>query len=379
MTQPTSKDDSMPVHPKFRRTFAVAASLAAIAALSLTACSPAGSATPATTAGADEEVGVTLIVKTTSNPYFVSMEDAAKADAEKANVKLTLAAGTKDGDTDSQIQAIENAISRGDKGILITPNGPAVINEIDKARQAGLYVIALDTVPDPADSVDITFATDNFAAGELIGKWTAEKLAGQTANIAMLDLFSDQIVTVDTARDQGFLKGMGIEVPDQSKNGSEAPSGSYTGGKGGSYTIAGHQATKGAEDGGRSAMETLLSKDPNINVVYTINEPAAYGAYQALKAAGKEKDVIIVSIDGGCTGVGYVKDGIIGATAQQYPSKMASLGMEAIAKIARGGEAPKPSDGLDFFSTGQTLVTDQPQTGLESVTSADAASTCWGK
>ncbi|MCJ1708601.1 substrate-binding domain-containing protein [Microbacterium sp. VKM Ac-2923] len=369
----------MPLHPKSRALLTVA-SIAAVSALALTACSsPAGSATSAAPAAADEQVGVTLIVKTTSNPFFVSMEEAAQADAEKANVKLTLAAGKKDGDTDSQIQAIENAISRGDKGILITPNGSAVINEIEKARKAGLYVIALDTVPDPADSVDITFATDNFAAGELIGQWTAEKLAGQTANIAMLDLFSDQIVTVDTARDQGFLKGMGIDVPDPSKNGSEAASGTYTGGKGGSYTIAGHQATQGAEDGGRSAMETLLSKDPNINVVYTINEPAAYGAYQALKAAGKEKDVIIVSVDGGCTGVGYVKDGIIGATAQQYPSKMASLGMEAIAEIARGGEAPQPSDGLDFFSTGQQLVTDQPQTGLESLTSDDAASTCWGK
>lgn len=369
----------MPLHPKYRAILATV-SLSAVAALSLAGCSsPAGSATSAAPAGADEQVGVTLIVKTTSNPFFVSMEEAAQADAEKANVKLTLAAGKKDGDTDSQIQAIENAISRGDKGILITPNGPAVINEIAKARKAGLYVIALDTVPDPADSVDITFATDNFAAGELIGKWTAEKLAGKTANIAMLDLFSDQIVTVDTARDQGFLKGMGIDVPDPSKNGSEAASGTYTGGQGGSYTIAGHQATQGAEDGGRSAMETLLSKDPNINVVYTINEPAAYGAYQALKAAGKEKDVLIVSVDGGCTGVGYVKDGIIGATAQQYPSKMASLGMEAIADIARGGAAPTPTDGLDFFSTGQQLVTDQPQTGLESLTSADAASTCWGK
>ncbi len=368
----------MPLHMTRRTKLAVAASLATVAALSLSACSSSG-AGAGSTVGPNDEVGVTLIVKTTTNPYFVSMEDAAKADAKKANVKLTLAAGKKDGDTDSQIQAIENAISRGDKGILITPNGTAVNNEIAKARKAGLYVIALDTVPDPADSVDITFATDNFAAGELIGKWTAAKLDGKKATIAMLDLFSDQIVTVDTDRDQGFLKGMGIAVPDKSKNGSEAASGSYTGGKGGDYTVVGHQATQGAEDGGRSAMETLLSKSPDINVVYTINEPAAYGAYQALKAAGKEKDVTIVSIDGGCTGVGYVKDGIIGATAQQYPSKMASLGMEAIAKIARGGEKPKPTDGLDFFSTGQKLVTDQAVSGLESITTADAASTCWGK
>lgn len=362
-----------------RRARTVAAiAVAAAAALSMSACGSASSANAGSTAGANETVGVSLIVKTTTNPYFVAMEDAAKADAQKANVKLTLAAGTKDGDTDTQIQAIENAISRGDKGILITPNGPAVNNEIAKARKAGLYVIALDTPPDPANTVDITYATDNYAAGQSIGKWTAAQLGGKKAVIAMLDLFNDQIVSVDVNRDHGFLNGMGIDFGDKSKNGGEASTGKYTGGQGGDYEIVGHQATQGAEDGGRSAMETLLSKNPDINVVYTINEPAAYGAYQALKAAGKDKGVTIVSIDGGCAGVGYVKQGIIGATAQQYPSKMASLGMEAIAQIARGGAKPQTSSGLDFFNTGSQLVTDKPATGLDSITTDSASSICWG-
>ena len=361
----------MPVRPASRTRLVALCALAA-ASLAMSACS--SSSAHNATAGAHDKVGVSLIVKTTSNPYFVAMEKAAKADASKNNVELTLAAGKKDGDTDTQIQAIENAISRGDKGILITPNGPAVNNEIAKARHAGLYVIALDTPPDPADTVDITYATDNYAAGESIGKWTAASLNGKKAVIAMVDLFSDQVVSVDVDRDHGFLAGMGIDVGDKSKNGGEAASGTYSGGQ---YEIVGHQASQGAEDGGRTAMETLLSKNPDINVVYTINEPAAYGAYQALKAAGKEKDVTIVSIDGGCTGVGYVKDGILAATAQQYPSKMASLGMEAIAKIARGGAKPTPTDGLDFFNTGSTLITDHAVTGVESVDSTKGASTCW--
>ena len=364
----------MSVCPAPRSRLAALCALAAVA-LALSACSSSSDSKSA--AGSNEKIGVSLIVKTTSNPYFVAMEKAAKADAAKSDVKLTLAAGKKDGDTDTQIQAIENAISRGDKGILITPNGPAVNNEIEKARHAGLYVIALDTPPDPADTVDITYATDNYAAGQSIGKWTAATLNGKKEVIAMIDLFSDQVVSVDTDRDQGFLSGMGITVPDHDKNGSEAATGNYTGGKGGQYEIVGHQAGQGAEDGGRTAMETLLSKNPNINVVYTINEPTAYGAYQALKAAGKEKDVTIVSIDGGCTGVGYVKSGILGATAQQYPSKMATLGMEAIAKIARGGAKPSTSSGLDFFNTGSTLITDHPATGVDSVDSTKGASTCW--
>lgn len=347
----------------------------ALAVLGMTACS-SGSGSSGSTGSADGGVGVSLIVKTTSNPFFVAMEDGAKDAAAKAGVDLTLAAGKEDGDEDTQIQAIENAISKGDKGILITPNGPAVLDAIAKARDAGLYVIALDTVPDPADAVDITFATNNFAAGESIGKWTASALDGKKATIALLDLFDDKVVTVDYDRDQGFLTGMGIDVADKTKNGDEAKTGKYDGGD---YEIVGNEATQGAEDGGRTAMETLLSKNPDINVVYTINEPAAYGAYQALQAAGKEKDVLLVSIDGGCAGVKNVKEGIIGATAQQYPVKMAELGVEAIAQLAKDGTKPTASAGLDFFDTGSALVTDTPQSGVESITSDDASKICWGE
>ncbi|EEP74714.1 sugar ABC transporter periplasmic sugar-binding protein [Micromonospora sp. ATCC 39149] len=325
-------------------------------------------------ASGGKTVAVSLITKNSTNPFFVAMQNGAKKAAETEGVKLTLAAGKEDGDEASQVQAIEDAIARGDAGILITPNGPGVNPAIKKARDAGLYVIALDTPPDPADTVDITFATDNFKAGELIGKWTAVQLGGKPATIALLDLFSDKIVSVDYNRDQGFLTGMGIDTADKKKNGDEAKTGSYSGG---SYTIACNEPTNGAEDGGRTAMENCLTKNPGINVVYTINEPAAVGAHKALQAAGK-KDVLVVSVDGGCDGVKQVKDSVIGATSQQYPLKMAELGVQAIKKIATGGEKPKVTDGLDFFDTGVALVTDKTATGVESITSTDGAQRCWG-
>jgi fructose transport system substrate-binding protein len=342
--------------------------LALVGTLALSACG-------SDSGGSDGDVGVSLIVKTTTNPFFVAMQDGAKKAAKEQGVDLTLAAGKSDGDEATQIQAIENAISQGQKGILITPNGPGVVDAIEKARDQGLFVIALDTPPDPADAVDITFATDNFAAGKAIGSWTAKKLGGEKATIAMLDLFDDKVVSVDYNRDQGFLEGMGIDTKDAKKNGDEAKTGSYSGGD---YELACNEATQGAEDGGTSAMETCLSKNENINVVYTINEPAAYGAYQALKSAGKEKDVTIISVDGGCAGVGYVEDGVIGATSQQYPLKMASEGVKAIVALAKDGTKPKPTEGLDFYDTGVALVTDEPQDGVESIDTAKAKSICWG-
>lgn len=349
-----------------------AASSSSGAAAGGSATGSGGSSLPAVPQG--ESVAVTLITKDSINPFFVAMQEGAKAAAEQDNVSLTIAAGKEDGDEDGQVQAIENAISRGDQGILITPNGPGVNPAITKARDAGLFVIALDTPPDPADTVDITFATDNFKAGELVGKWTAAQLGGKEATIAMLDLFNDKIVSVDYNRDQGFLTGMGIDTKDKTKNGDEDATGAYSGGN---YTIVCNEPTQGNQDGGKTAMESCLSKNPDINVVYTINEPAAAGASSALQAAGNS-GALIVSIDGGCAGVANVASGMIGATSQQYPVRMAKLGVDAIATIARGGQTPTVSPGLDFYDTGVALVTDKPVTGLDSITSDKGAQICWG-
>ena len=363
---------------------AAAVAMAAAASLTFAACGGGGSTgTPgaegsASGGGGDEEVAVTLITKTSTNPFFIAMQKGAEEAGKANNVSITTAAGKEDGDEATQIQAIEAATARGDAGILITPATDGVNPAIQAARDAGLYVIALDTPPNPADVVDITFATDNFTAGELIGKWAAAQMNGQKANIAMLDLFNDKVATVDYNRDQGFLTGMGIDVKDKTKNGDEDKSGKYTGGKGGDYTIVCNEPTHGAADGGKTAMETCLAKSKDINLVYSINEPSGGGGADALKAAGVK--ATIVSVDGGCDpGLKLVKDGTIGATSQQYPVKMAQLGVEAIAKFKKTGEKPQVTPGLDFYDTGVALVTDKPVDGLKSITVAEGEKLCWGK
>jgi fructose transport system substrate-binding protein len=341
--------------------------------LALGACSSSsgGSGGSGATGGGGEKIGVTLITKDSNNPFFVTMQTGAKAFAEKqGNINLTIASGKQEGDDQGQIDAIEASIAKGDKGILITPMSTGVNSAIKKARDAGLYVIALDTPPDPPDTVDITFATDNFKAGKLIGQWAQVQMAGKPAVIAMLDLFNDKVVSVDYNRDQGFLTGMGIAVNDPKKNGDEAKTGNYNGG---TYTIVCNEAGNGAADGGRAAMERCLSKNPDINLVYTINEPAAAGAYQALKKAGKEKGVTIVSVDGGCAGVRNVKAGVIAATSQQYPLKMAALGVQAVVNFAKTGKKVS-----GYHDTGVNLITGKPQSGVPSKNLAFGLANCWG-
>jgi fructose transport system substrate-binding protein len=304
------------------------------------------------------------------------MKNDAEAAAAANGVKLTVAAGTTDGDTQTQITAIDNAISEGDKGILITTNGNAVNAALDQAKKAGLFVVALDTAPTPPTVADITYATDNTAAGKLDGQYAAAMLGGKPAVIAMLDLFNNQVVSVDIDRDHGFLEGMGINPGNPNENGQEAKTGTYTGG--GKYTIACHQPTTGAIDGGRTAMEDCLSSNPAINIVYAINEPAAEGAYDAIKAAGKTGQIKVFAIDGSCAGLKLVSSGEFEADAVQYPGKMAVLGMQAIAKLARGGTKPTVSSGLSFFNTGTALVANSSQSSVTSETPAQGASACWG-
>ncbi len=318
---------------------------------------------------AAHSVSACLITKTDTNPFFVKMREGATAKAEELGIELNSYAGKIDGDNETQVAAIETCIANGAKGILLTASDTSgIVTSVQQARDAGILVIALDTPLEPIDSADMTFATDNFLAGELIGQWAAATLgdAAADAKIGMLDLAISQ-PSVGVLRDQGFLQGFGIDLGDPNMWGDEEDP-----------RIVGNEVTAGNEEGGRTAMENLLAQDPEINVVYTINEPAAAGAYEALKDIGRENDVLIVSVDGGCPGVQNVAEGVIGATSQQYPLLMASKGIEAIAAFAADGTMPEATDGKAFFDTGVALVTDAPVEGVDSISVEEGMDLCWG-
>ena len=98
------------------------------------------------TAAMAQDVTVGLITKTETNPFFVKMREGAEAKAKELGIKLITAAGKYDGDNDGQVAAIENLISAGAKGFAIVPSdSKAIVPTIQKARDAGLKVIVLDT------------------------------------------------------------------------------------------------------------------------------------------------------------------------------------------------------------------------------------------
>jgi fructose transport system substrate-binding protein len=306
---------------------------------------------------ADQPI-IGLITKTETNPFFVKMKEGAQAEAKKLGAKLMTASGKKDGDTAAQITAIENMVTAGAKTILITSSGDAIIPAVKKAQAKGVQVIALDS---PFDGADALFATDNYKAGILIGQYAKAALGGKPAKIAMLDLFPGH--PVGAQRHNGFMTGFGLKANDAKSNElSSTPE-----------TVCAAD-TDGNQAKGQTAMENCLQKAPDINVVYTINEPAAAGAYNALKKAGKEKTVLIVSVDGGCAGVKDVAAGKIAATSQQYPLKMASMGVEAGVSYAQTGKKV-----AGYTDTGVTLIANKAVAGVDSKDAKVGLDLCWGK
>lgn len=314
------------------------------------ATEPGGEPTAAEAGGGDVSIG--LVTKTETNPFFVKMREAAAAAAEEQGVELTAVAGEFDGDNEGQVRAIENLITQGVDGIMVTPNNSTgVLGAIQQARDQGIIVIALDTATDPADAVDATFATDNFEAGRLQGVYVRSALGDAEPKLLMMDGTAGG--TVDTFRHDGFLEGFGLEEGDPA--------------------ILGAENTQGDQNEAQTAMENLLQRAPDVNSVYTINEPAARGAFAAIEAAGLTDQVTIGSIDGGCQGVQDVADGQYAATVMQFPAEMVEQGIDAIVQAAGGGEPPS-----GFVDTGAVVITDTPIDELESQDTDWGLDNCWG-
>ncbi|WP_298887409.1 substrate-binding domain-containing protein [uncultured Serinicoccus sp.] len=313
----------------------------------LAGCSPGGQ---------EEAVTVGLITKQEENPYWVEMREVAQETADDLDVELLTATGTSDTDVASQEAALDDMVEQGVDGILLAPTDAAALEgAIARAQEAGVRVIAVDTPTDPPELVQATFATDNERAGELIGRYAAAKVEelGLDPQVATLDLTPG--VSTGEQRRAGFLSGFGAEEGDEA--------------------VVASVDTEGDRDNAAVAMTQVLTDHPDVNVVYTVNEPAALGALAALQDAGADLDeIVLVSVDGGCAAMREgVRPGLIDATAMQYPQNMAREGVRAIARAVREGQEP-----TGYLDTGTLLVSDAPVEGVESRRVEFGVRTCWG-
>jgi len=297
----------------------VAASAAALLALSLAACS-----TPADNGGGDKDsLTIGLITKFPVD-FYDTMVDAAKQwDTDNAGATVVFAQGKSGTDDEGEIAAIESMITQQVDAIAITPTSPNVADALQKAVDAGIPVVLIDNdIPD-WDGKTAVVATDNFAGGQLAGTWLKDNLPAG-AKLAVL-----QGVLGNPSLDDR-VKGMLDTLGD-------------------SATVVATTPTDCDQTKGLDAAQDILTANPELDAIYSACGPPLIGALEAIKSANRE--LITVGFDASPDEVAAIVAGTETASVAQFPAKMGSLGVQAAFDAASGKTVEADID------TGTEIVT----------------------
>jgi len=225
----------------------------------------------ATTAQAKPITGIGISLGTLGNPYFVALAEGATAEAKKLNPSIRVTSASADYDLNKQFSQIDSFIAAGDNLILLNAVDPnAILPAIKRAQKAGATVVVVDV---GAVGADATVQTDNVAAGRESCAYLAEKLGGK-GNVAIQN--GPQVsAVVDRVKGckEAFAKTPGIKIVSEDQNG------------------------QGSRDGGFSIMQGYLVRYPDLNGVFTINDPQAVGSDLAIRQ-GHRTNILISSVDG---------------------------------------------------------------------------------
>lgn len=254
----------------------------------------------------DLKIGLSL--STLNNPFFVSVRDGAKNEANKYKSKLIISdAGNV---TASQADDISDFIQQGVDIILVNPvDSKAIATSVKAANAAHIPVIALDRNSDGGKLLSLV-ASDNIKGGEMAAEYIV-KMAGKKARVAQLEGIPGASATNE--RGKGFeniaKKDLDI-ITSQSADFDRAK--------------------------GLTVMENILQAHPDIKGVFCQNDEMALGALEAVSNVGKLKDITIVGFDGTEGAIKSIQEGKLSATVAQQPDKIGQLGVEAAIKHFQG-------------------------------------------
>ena len=281
---------------KVARRHLFLALVAAIGVPMLTACGskPAGD-------GGKPKVAV--VVSTLNNPWFVVLGDTAKGRAEELGYEATVF--DSQNDTAKETSHFENLIAAGYKAILFNPtDADASIANVRMAKNAGVPVFCIDREINANDAAASQILSDSHSGCVALGQYFVETVGEDGDYVELMGLVGDNNTR---NRSQGFHS-----VVDR-----------YPGLKMVAQQSADFDRTKALE-----VMESILQAHPDIDAVFCANDAMAMGAYQALAAAGKDKQVKVFGFDGADDVVRLIAEGKIVATGMQFPKTMARQAAE---------------------------------------------------
>jgi ribose transport system substrate-binding protein len=245
------------------------------------------------------------------NPFFVAIAAGVRSEAKRINPDATVEVVASDYDLAKQSRNIDDFIAAGDDLIVLDAVDPkAISSAIERAKAAGIVVVGVD---EEADGEDATFMTDNVKAGEESCLFLADRLNGK-GDVVIVN--GPQVSSV-LARLQGCFASL-----------AKSP---------GIHVLSSNQNGQGSRDGGLDVMQSMLTRFPKIDAVFTVNDPMAIGASLAARQMHRD-DFFITSVDGSPDIEAAIKDPNtkILASSYQDPYLMAVKAVRAGQDILNG-------------------------------------------
>lgn len=279
---------------------------------------------------------VALVVKTVNHPYFIDMQQGAEAAARRLGINLIVQGAEREVDVEKQMQIVEDLIQKKVDALCLAPSGsrelvPAVV----KANRAGIPVITLDTRIDPAALREaggkvVTFiGSDNFEGGKVAGTYIARMLKGN-GKVAILEGIPGH--ETGDARRRGFHAVVDL-----------APG----------IKVVASQTANWERDQGFNVFQNMLQAHPDIQALFACNDLMGLGAIEAIAAAGKTGQILVVGFDAIKDARDAIRQGSMAASVAQHPEEMGRLGVESAYHTIRGESVP------DYIPVKIALITKQ--------------------
>jgi ribose transport system substrate-binding protein len=277
---------------------------------------------------AQKKIRIAMVMETLQNPYFITINDWAKKTAQKHGVELITMAGAETTDIGGQIKAMEDLIQMKVDLIGVAPiDSKGIIPAIEKANRAGIPVV---TFTQDAEGGDVVcyINPDEEKGGRLAGEYIVEYLSGK-GKVAIIEGFPGS--TANRDRLSGLLPAL-----------KKAPG----------IKIAAQIPGNWARDQGMKVMSDILTANPDLDLVFCMNDEMALGALEAVKARQKLGKIQIVGYNGAKEAVEHVYAGNMLADVCIYTEKIGILFTEWSIKIVKGEKPP-----TKFINSGLGIVT----------------------
>ncbi|HIR76564.1 MAG TPA: substrate-binding domain-containing protein [Candidatus Choladousia intestinipullorum] len=275
----------------------------------------------------DKEYVIGYAPATLNNAFWLAVKDGVQQAIDETGANVTLVDIDANGDQAIMNDGISNLLSSGVDALLCAPaDSNAVGSALEQCNQAGVPVINFDTPVPDASQVETIIASDNYNAGYVVGQDAASKMED---GAKILILHSPR-ASACVDRYDGFIAAL-------DESGKE-------------YTIVNELDGQGATEVSLGLTSDALVADPDLEVIFAVNDPSAMGAVNAIQQTSVtlEKDIMVYGVDGNPDAKKMIEAGTMEGTGSQSPETLGYESMMAAFSVLAGEEV-EPEIVVDTF------------------------------